>query len=152
MNLHLVAMPMFERHTTLNVFNMISKFMDVLYSKWRAKLISMSTDGENTMIGRHAGVMTRIVACAKHKVLQIWCAPHQINIIVKASIESISDDNWVKFCLHILGLSTHAGHRHHQHEREMPKEDQPLGPLRALVHILQVVPAQADRLHQGEPS
>jgi hypothetical protein len=37
-NLHLVAMPMFEQHTTLNIFNMISKFMDVLYNKWCAKL------------------------------------------------------------------------------------------------------------------
>jgi hypothetical protein len=50
-NLHLVAMLMFERHTTFNIFNMISKFMDALYSKWRAKLIGMSTDGENTMTG-----------------------------------------------------------------------------------------------------
>jgi Tfp pilus assembly protein PilN len=37
-NLHLVAMPMFEQHTTLNIFNMISKFMDTLYNKWCAKL------------------------------------------------------------------------------------------------------------------
>jgi hypothetical protein len=29
-NLHLVAMSMFERHMVLNVFNMISKFMDAL--------------------------------------------------------------------------------------------------------------------------
>ncbi len=34
----------------------------------------------------------------------------------------------------------------------MPKEDQPLGPPRALARILQAVWAQADRLHQGEPS
>ncbi|CAM6007626.1 unnamed protein product [Sphagnum balticum] len=67
-NLHLVAMSMFERHTTLNIFNMISKFMDVLYNKWCAKLIGMLTDGENTMIGQHAGVMTRIVMCVEHKL------------------------------------------------------------------------------------
>ncbi|CAK9194722.1 unnamed protein product [Sphagnum troendelagicum] len=70
-NLHLVAMSMFERHTMLNVFNMINKFMDVLYSKWRTKLIGMLTDGENTMIGWHVSVMTRIVVCVEHKVLRI---------------------------------------------------------------------------------
>jgi Na+-transporting methylmalonyl-CoA/oxaloacetate decarboxylase beta subunit len=75
----------------LNVFNMIIKFMDALYSKWCAKLIGMSIDDENTMIDRHAGVVTRIVACAEHKLLQIWCTSHQINIVVKASAESISD-------------------------------------------------------------
>jgi hypothetical protein len=97
LNLHLVAMAMFEGHTTLNIFNMISKFMDALYSKWHVKLIDMSTNGENTMTGRHTGVMTNIVTCAEHKVLQIWCASHQINIVVKASTESINGGSWVKF-------------------------------------------------------
>lgn len=62
---------MFERHTTLNVFNMISKFMDALYIKWRAKLIGMSTDSENTMTSWHTYVVTHIVACVEHKVLWI---------------------------------------------------------------------------------
>jgi hypothetical protein len=96
-NLHLVAMPMFEQHMTFNVFNMISKFMDMLYSKWPAKLIGMSTDSENTMTGRHTGVVTCIVTCAEHKVLRIWCAPHQIDIVVKASTENINSGSWVKF-------------------------------------------------------
>jgi hypothetical protein len=37
----------------------------------KVKLIGMSTDDENTMIGRHAGVVTRIVAHAEHKVVWI---------------------------------------------------------------------------------
>ncbi len=71
--------------------------MDVLYSKWHAQLFGMSTDSENTMTSRHISVMTRIVACVEHKVLQIWCASHQINIVFKASTESISNSGWVKF-------------------------------------------------------
>jgi hypothetical protein len=58
-NLHLVAMSMFERHSAENIFNLIAKFMDALYSKWHAKLISVSTDHENTMMSRHVGVVTR---------------------------------------------------------------------------------------------
>jgi hypothetical protein len=70
-NLHLVAMPMFERHFVVNIFNLIAKFMDALYIKWRAKLIDVSTDGENTMTGRHAGVITCLVDCADNDVLRI---------------------------------------------------------------------------------
>jgi hypothetical protein len=55
---------------------MIIKFMDALYNYWHAKLIGMLTDGKNTMTGRHTDVVTCIVACAKHKVLQIWCMSH----------------------------------------------------------------------------
>jgi hypothetical protein len=49
LNLHLVAIPMFDRHTIGNIFNMLIKFFDALYDKWRAKLIGMSSDDENTM-------------------------------------------------------------------------------------------------------
>jgi hypothetical protein len=70
LNLHLVAIPMFDRHTALNIFNMFVKFLDALYRKWRSKLIGMSSDGENTMTGRHAGLITRMIACAENPVLQ----------------------------------------------------------------------------------
>jgi hypothetical protein len=32
LNLHLAAIPMFDRHTALNIFNMFVKFLDALYS------------------------------------------------------------------------------------------------------------------------
>jgi hypothetical protein len=70
-NLHLVAMPMFERHSAVNIFNLIAKFMDVLYIKWLAKLIGVSTDGKNTITGHHAGVVTRLVDCVDNDVLHI---------------------------------------------------------------------------------
>jgi hypothetical protein len=79
-----------------NIFNLITKFMDALYAKWRAKRIGMSSDGENTMTGRHSGVVTRIVACAENDVLHVWCAPHQNEIVVKAAAEGIQDGIYVK--------------------------------------------------------
>jgi len=65
--------------------------MDALYIKWCAKLIGVSTDGENTMTGRHADVVTRLVDCADNDVLRIWCAPHQIDIVVKATAKGINN-------------------------------------------------------------
>jgi hypothetical protein len=53
-------------------------------------LIGMSSDGENTMTGRHAGLDTRMVACAENPVLRIWCPPHQIDLVVKSSINGIA--------------------------------------------------------------
>jgi hypothetical protein len=95
-NLHLVALPMFERHSDVNIFNLIAKFMDVLYSKWRSKLTGVSTDGENTMIGRHVGVVISLIACVDNNVLRIWCTPHQIDIVVKAVVEAIDNGVWIK--------------------------------------------------------
>jgi hypothetical protein len=80
----------------MNIFNLITKFMDALYSKWRSKLIGVLTDGENIMTGCHAGVVTRLVVCVDNNVLRIWCTPHQINIVVKAVVKAIDNGVWVK--------------------------------------------------------
>jgi len=96
-NLHLVAIPMFDRHTAEIIYNMLVKFLDALYPPWRAKLIGMSSDGENTMTGRHRGLVTRMVAAAENPVLRIWCAPHQIDLVVKQAAESVADGAWIKF-------------------------------------------------------
>jgi hypothetical protein len=51
----------------------------------------MSSDGENTMTGRYAGMVTCIITCAKNEVLRIWCAPHRIDIIVKVATKGIDE-------------------------------------------------------------
>jgi hypothetical protein len=61
------------------------------YIKWRAKLINMSTDGKNTMTSRHANIVSRLVDCADNDMLHIWCALHQIDIVVKAPAEGIDN-------------------------------------------------------------
>lgn len=67
-NLHMVALPLFERHTAENLFNTIVKFLDALYADWRSKLLSVATDGENTMTGHRSGVVTRLEQEAEHEV------------------------------------------------------------------------------------
>jgi hypothetical protein len=73
-NLHLVAIPMFERHNAKNIFNLIVRFLDALNSAtmiWRAKLMSVSTDGKNRMTGCHRGVVTLLEQAAEFPVLRI---------------------------------------------------------------------------------
>jgi hypothetical protein len=127
-NLHLVTILMFECHYVNNIFNLIAKFIDALYVKWCVKQIGMSSDGENTMMGHHAGVVTRIVACAENKVLRIWCAPHQMDIVVKAATEGIDDGMWAYtyFC-----VPTCVGQPDHQYEHQVPEEDELMGAPRS---------------------
>jgi hypothetical protein len=57
-NVHLVCVPFFERHMAANIFKMVCKLLDHICSRWRHKLASVSTDGENTMIGWLGGFVT----------------------------------------------------------------------------------------------
>ncbi len=97
---------MFDRHTAEILYNLLYKFLDALYPEWRVKLLNASSDGKNTMIGCHVGFVTRIARCAKFNVLHVWCAPHQIDIIVKSSAEGIDGGAYVKdvylFSVHLL--------------------------------------------------
>ncbi|CAK9863763.1 unnamed protein product [Sphagnum jensenii] len=98
-NLHLVAIPMFERHTTENIFNLIVRFLDALNGAtmiWRAKLMSVPTDGENRMIGCHRGVVTHLEQATEFPVLRIWCVPHQIDIVIKNAAALLQDGQWIE--------------------------------------------------------
>jgi hypothetical protein len=57
-NVHLVCVPSYDRHTAKNICLMVCKLLDNLCVSWRSKLISVSTDGENTMTGQIGGFVT----------------------------------------------------------------------------------------------
>ena len=82
-NLHLVIVPFFGRHTAANIFALVVKILDVLFLSWRDKLISVSSDGENIMTGRKGGFVTLLEKEATNKILRVWCAPHQMDIVIK---------------------------------------------------------------------
>ena len=96
-NIHLVAIPMFDRHTALIIFDMIVKFLDALYAPWRSKLISVSSDGENTMTCRHSGLVACLCSTAEHDVPRIWCPPHQFDLVAKCAAKRVINGAWVHF-------------------------------------------------------
>src|SRR5688500_8940130 len=59
LNLHVVAVPVFEHHTGLAMFWHTSKVFDGLCTNWKPKIIGISTDGESKMTGHALGVTTR---------------------------------------------------------------------------------------------
>jgi len=100
---------LFVRHTAKILYNLLCKFLDALYPDWRVKLLNASSDGENTMTGRHAGLITCITWCAEFNVLRVWCVPHQIDIIVKSSAEGINGGAYVK---DVYSFSIHLRSQH----------------------------------------
>jgi hypothetical protein len=95
-NVHLVCVPFFERHTAVNIFKMICKLLDHLCALWRVKLVSVNTDGENTMTGWLGGFVMLMVKEAVHEVLRVWCPPHQIDLVIKDATCKINDGSFSK--------------------------------------------------------
>ncbi|KAE9339884.1 hypothetical protein PF008_g11365 [Phytophthora fragariae] len=95
-NLHLLAIPMFDRHTAVVQVRLIVRVLDILSANWRDKLIGISSDGENTMTGRHGGVVTLLEKETTHSVLRVWCAAHQMDLVMKAGFAIFGSGDFVK--------------------------------------------------------
>jgi hypothetical protein len=96
-NLHLVLVPFFEQHTAQNYVKLIKILLNTVFPSWREKVISISSDGKNTMTGRHASVVTLLEKneCS-NLVLCIWCIPHQLDIVVKNATHGVLDEAFYK--------------------------------------------------------
>lgn len=96
-NFHLVLVPFFELHTAQNYVKLIKTMLDSVCPSWRDKIISISSDGENTMTGRHAGVVTLLEKECSNPVLRIWCVAHQLDIVVKNATHGVLNEMFYKF-------------------------------------------------------
>jgi hypothetical protein len=94
--LHLVVLPFFDRHTSVNIVTLISKLLGTLFVSWRDKLSSVSSDGENTMTGRHSGVQTLLSQQATNSILRIVCVPHQCDLFIKKVTKEMDDESFYK--------------------------------------------------------
>jgi hypothetical protein len=92
----MVLVPFFERHLAINYVKLIKTMLNTLYPDWRSKLISISSDRENTMTGRHGGVVTLLEKECNNPVLRIWCIPHQLDIVVKNATQDVLDQAFYK--------------------------------------------------------
>ena len=93
-NLHGLAIPVFDRHTGLVIFETASKALDALCESWRDVIIGVSTDGEKKMTGRVSGVATRFQEVAKPGFIRIWCETHQLDIVLQESYVHFGDDTF----------------------------------------------------------
>jgi hypothetical protein len=95
-NIYLVLVQFFQRHTAVNYVTMINIVMNVLCPTWNDKLICIASDGENTMTGRTGGVVTLLERQCTNPVLRVWCVPHQLDLVVKTATVGVDDGEFYK--------------------------------------------------------
>ena len=95
-NLHLMVMPFYDWHTSLNIAAMIQCILNSLLPNWQYTIIAFSTNSENTMIGWHSSVVTQISKEANFNLMQIWCALHQVDLLVKEASHSMHEGSFYK--------------------------------------------------------
>jgi hypothetical protein len=72
-NAHALALPLRDKHTGEVMFNELCRLLDALCENWRDKVLSISTDGDRSMVGSVRGVATRMENVAKPGFLRVWC-------------------------------------------------------------------------------
>jgi len=110
-NLHLVLVLFFERHIAQNYVKLINILLNTVSPTWREKVILISLDGENTMISRHASVVTLLENECLNPVLRIWCVPHQLDIVVKNATHGVLERRSTRLptrslCIFVLSKSS----------------------------------------------
>jgi hypothetical protein len=95
-NLHFVIVPFYGHHTAINILALIVKILDVLFATWRDKLISMSSEDKNTTTGRHGSLVALLEKEASNNIMCVWCAPHQMDIVIKKVMKAMMDGLFYK--------------------------------------------------------
>jgi len=91
-----VIVPFYGRDTVVNILVLIVKILDVLFPMRCDKLISVSNNGENTMTGLHGGLVTLLEKEATNNILRVWCALHQMDIVIKKVMKAMMDGLFYK--------------------------------------------------------
>ena len=95
LNLHLLAIPMRERHTGEHMFELVSTALDNLAPDWKTQIISVTSDGASSMTGQYRGVASRIANVALPGFYRVWCALHQLDLVLQRLYNSLCDDSYV---------------------------------------------------------
>ncbi|KAH9573897.1 hypothetical protein CY35_01G025600 [Sphagnum magellanicum] len=105
-NLHAVALPMFDWHTGEVMFQMVVSFLDVICLGWKVHLLGVSSDGACNMTGRVSGVVT-CLSNAMHNecpLTRVWCGAHQLNLVMEHIMDTIVKE---RFFIVMKGFITH---------------------------------------------
>lgn len=102
-NIHLIAAPMYASHTGDNMFALCSKILDVLCPNWKEKVIGVTTDGASNMTGRYVEIVTQIQRLANDGFYRIWCAAHQLDLVVQDRFKSMFNETFVHAIQGITG-------------------------------------------------
>ncbi|KAF1782349.1 hypothetical protein GQ600_6162 [Phytophthora cactorum] len=102
-NFHLVAIPLYERHTGAYMFDVSTRFLRALVPNWRDVVIAVSSDGAANMTGKFSGLVTRIQNVCKPGILCIWCGLHQFDLVMQRVYNSAIDDDFYSTRTGLIG-------------------------------------------------
>jgi hypothetical protein len=81
-NFHLLAIPLYERHTGSAMADLLSRVLSTLcHRDWTKTLIGISIDGAANITGRVSGAVTLLTARAFPGIFRIWCGAHQLDLV-----------------------------------------------------------------------
>lgn len=95
-NLHILALPIHNRHLAIVLSGMVIKMIDVLCTRWRSILLGIGSDGANVMTWRIGGIVTLLVNETTHDVYRSWCLVHQADLVCKAQLNNLFDGQFMK--------------------------------------------------------
>lgn len=92
-NLHVVALPLYEKHTEEYLAKLTEKVFQFLNIDWRAKVVGVVSDGARSITGVRKGWQTRIEATCHEDCdsvfYRVWCANHQIELVDESSVAAM---------------------------------------------------------------
>ena len=65
------------------MFELLSKFLNVLDENWKDKIIGATSDGAANMTGKNEGTVFYIQKVVKPGFFQFWCGLHQLDVVVQ---------------------------------------------------------------------
>ena len=103
-NIHVIALPMFDRHMGEYMYKLFDKLFSILDPSWKTKLIGVTTDGATNMTGRHWDVVTKIQnSTLPNGFYCIWCALHQLDIVIQNFVTTYFNNDFYSGLTGVIG-------------------------------------------------
>lgn len=94
-NFHLLALPLYDKHTGELLTRALIKFLDALHAPWRDILVGVATDGARSMTGRIRGVATLLEQeVSGRKLIRVWCGLHQLDLTMQRVLKAALDETF----------------------------------------------------------
>ena len=103
-NFHLLAIPLFDRHTAVNIYNVVDQFMNALLPQWRRQILGVATDGAATMVGNTGGVVTLMEKEATYDIVRVWCGLHRLDLKMQVVFEQALNEVYMTKLLALISF------------------------------------------------
>ena len=121
-NFHLMAIPLFEKHTGENMFVVLKRLLDsVFYPTWKLKCISVFSDGVRNMTGSKNGLVTHILKHFDPGIIQIWCGLHQLDLVLQHIFKAVFDGKIYSTLMSLIRYLWHQQNIFNQMQSTCPK-------------------------------